>query len=71
MLDEYDFSFTVRGKYFHRHPKNYQTRLQGIQFFTNDEGRKTGALIDFKEHIKIWTQILEKYENLTSTQRRK
>ena len=68
ILDEYDFSKGVRGKYFHRHPKNYQTTLQGIQFFTNEQGRKTAVLINLKQHMKLWADVLEKYGNKATFQ---
>jgi len=68
MLDEYDFSKGVRGKYFQHYPKNYQSTLHGIQFFTNNQGRKTAVLIYLKEHIKLWEDVVEKYGNLNSFQ---
>lgn len=68
MLDEYDFSNGARGKYLNRYPKNYQTSLQGIQFLTNNEGRKTAVLIYLKEHSKVWADVVEKYGNMASFQ---
>jgi hypothetical protein len=54
MLDEYDFSKGVRGKYFHS--------------ITNNQGRKTAVLIYLNKYPKIWTDVLEKYGHLSSFQ---
>ncbi|MFB2973888.1 BrnT family toxin [Aerosakkonema sp. BLCC-F183] len=60
MLDEYDFSQGVRGKYFQRYRKNNLPALADIQFLTDSQGRKTGVIIDLKEHWELWVDILEK-----------
>ncbi|MCL1473084.1 hypothetical protein [Argonema antarcticum] len=62
MLDEYDFSQGVRGKYVQRYPKNNLPALPGIQFFTDSQHRKTAVLIDLKKHWELWADLLEKYE---------
>lgn len=28
--------------------------MRGIQFVTDDKGRKVGVLIDFKKHADVW-----------------
>ncbi len=31
--------------------------MTGIQFITDERGRKTGAIIDFKKHRALWEDI--------------
>jgi hypothetical protein len=40
--------------------------MQGIQFVTDTEGRKTAVIIDLKKHGELWEDI---YDNLIARQR--
>lgn len=33
--------------------------MQGIQFLTDDQGKKTAALVNLKEHSEFWADVLE------------
>jgi hypothetical protein len=33
--------------------------MTGIQFVTDDKGRKTGVLIDLKKHKELWEDIAD------------
>ena len=61
MLDEYDFSQGVRGKYFQKYQNNNLTPLAGIQFLTDSQGRKTGVIIDLQKYSNLWSDITEEY----------
>ena len=37
--------------------------MKGIQFVTDDEGKKTAVLIDLKEHGELWEDL---YDSLTA-----
>ncbi|MGK7877377.1 MAG: hypothetical protein AB4426_29990 [Xenococcaceae cyanobacterium] len=63
MLDEYDFSQGVRGKYYQQYRNNNLKRLKGIQFFADAHGRKIGALIDLKQHQALWHDVLNRYDH--------
>ena len=41
--------------------------MKGIQFVTNDEGKKTGVLIDLGEHARLWEDF---YDGLIAEQRK-
>lgn len=40
--------------------------MQGIQFVTDTEGRKTAVIIDLKKHGELWEDI---YDNLIARRR--
>jgi hypothetical protein len=63
MLDEYDFSRGIRGKYFSRYPNNNLPSLRGVRYLTDGQGRKTAALLDWQEHRQLWEQTLETINN--------
>jgi hypothetical protein len=42
--------------------------MTGVQFLTDDKGRKTGVLIDLKRHRGIWEDF---WDGLVSESRRK
>ena len=42
--------------------------MSGIQFVTDEKGRKVGVLIDFKKHGAIWEDF---WDGLVSESRRK
>ena len=42
--------------------------MNGIQFVTDEKGRKTGVLIDLKKHKALWEDI---WDGLVSEARRK
>jgi hypothetical protein len=42
--------------------------MTGVQFLTDDKGRKTGVLIDLKRHRAIWEDF---WDGLVSESRRK
>jgi hypothetical protein len=44
------------------------SRVTGIQFVTDEQGRKTGVLIDLKKHGAIWQDF---WDGLVSESRRK
>jgi hypothetical protein len=50
-----------------RHLKDNQT-MSGIQFVTDEKGRKVGVLIDLKKHGAIWADF---WDGLVSESRRK
>lgn len=58
MLDEYDFSAGVRGKYYPAYQNNNLKPLQGVQFVVNKQGRKTGVLIYLSEHQNLLDNVL-------------
>ena len=60
MLEEYDFSQGVRGKYVKQYRHNNLPTLPGIQFFTDERGRKTAVLVDLKQHQSLWKEIADK-----------
>ena len=33
--------------------------MRGVQFLTDHEGNKTGAIVDLKEHSQFWADVLE------------
>lgn len=61
MLDEYDFSAGVRGKYYHVYQKNNLKPLQGVQFVVNKYDIKTGVLIDLSEHQNLLDDVLAQF----------
>ena len=42
--------------------------MTGIQFVTDDKGRKTAVLIDLKKHARLWEDL---WDGLVSESRRK
>jgi hypothetical protein len=40
--------------------------MKGIQFLTNDEGKKTAVLIDLKKHGELWEDF---YDSLVARAR--
>jgi hypothetical protein len=52
-----------------RHPRLSENRtMSGIQFVTDEKGRKVGVLIDLKKHGAIWEDF---WDGLISESRRK
>jgi hypothetical protein len=51
----------------YRHLKDNET-MSGIQFVTDEKGRKVGVLIDLKKHRAIWEDF---WDGLVSESRRK
>ena len=41
--------------------------MKGIQFVTNDEGKKTAVMIDLGEHARLWEDF---YDGLIAEQRK-
>jgi hypothetical protein len=73
MLDEYDFSQGIRGKYAQRLCRSALVTLPGIQFFKDTKGQKTSVLVDLKQHAMLWRTLLAKhqlndFQFLTNTQ---
>jgi hypothetical protein len=33
--------------------------MRGVQFLTDNQGHKTAALVDLKEHSEFWADVLE------------
>jgi len=33
--------------------------MRGVQFLTDYQGRKTGVLVDLKEHSEFWADVVE------------
>lgn len=58
MLDEYDFSTGVRGKYYQAYQNNNLKPLRGVQFVVNKQGLKTGVLIHLSEHQNLLDNVL-------------
>lgn len=58
MLDEYDFSGGVRGKYYQLYHSNNLLGLQGIQFLTDQQNKRTGVLIDLQYHQRLWETLI-------------
>jgi hypothetical protein len=48
--------------------KEISTPMTGIQFVTDDKGRKTAVLIDLKKHGAIWEDF---WDGLVAESRRK
>jgi hypothetical protein len=67
MLDEYDFSQGVRGKYFQKYQNNNLATLTGIQFLIDSKGRKTGVLLDIQKHCHLWLNVLEENQSHANT----
>jgi len=44
------------------------TAVRGIQFVTNDEGKKIAVVIDLKKHGELWEDI---YDGLNARRRAK
>lgn len=65
MLDEYDFSKGVRGKYYQQYQKSNVPALTRIQFVVDSQGRKTGVLMDLHEYQTIIDEYLT--EELSET----
>lgn len=61
MLDEYNFSGGVKGKYYRAYQKNNLKPLQGVQFVVNKQGIKTGVLIDLNEHQNLLNDVLAQF----------
>ncbi|MEX0701602.1 MAG: hypothetical protein WD069_05840 [Planctomycetales bacterium] len=40
--------------------------MKGIQFVTNDKGKKVGVIIDLHEHGELWEDV---YDSLLARQR--
>lgn len=50
LLDEYDFSQGVRGKYHQAYQNNNLPPLPDIQFLTDQQNQITGVFIDLQPH---------------------
>ncbi len=61
MLDEYDFSQGVRGKYYQQYQNRNLKPLRGVQFIIDTQGRKTGVILDWNEHQKFWHDCLNQF----------
>lgn len=61
MLNEYNFSGGVKGKYYHAYQKNNLKPLQGVQFVVNKQGIKTGFLIDLSEPQNLLGNVLAQF----------
>lgn len=68
MLDEYDFSQGVRGKYFQAYQQSKQTTLPGIHFLIDSKGRKRAVIVDLREHRTVWEDCAEKLSTSNSPQ---
>lgn len=68
MLDEYNFSQGVRGKYFQAYQRSKQTTLPGIQFLIDSKGRKRAAIVDLREHRVVWENCAKKIGTLNNPQ---
>ncbi|MFO5494543.1 MAG: hypothetical protein ACLBM6_18845 [Cuspidothrix sp.] len=64
MLDEYDFSQGVRGKYHQAYQNNNLPKLPGIQFLTDQKNRRTGVFIDLLSHQQLWETVINQYPHL-------
>ena len=64
MLDEYDFSQGVRGKYHQVYQNNNLPKLQGIQFLTDQKNKRTGVFIDLLYHQQLWETVINQYPHL-------
>ncbi len=42
--------------------------MRGVQFLTDNQGHKTAALVDLKEHSEFWADVLEECSDLTGFQ---
>jgi len=51
----------------HRHLKDNET-MSGIQFVTDEKGRRVGVLIDLKKHGAVWQDF---WDGFVSESRRK
>jgi hypothetical protein len=40
-----------------RMPRRRATAMTGIQFLTDEKGRRTAAVIDLKKHKQLWEDI--------------
>ncbi|ACK73403.1 hypothetical protein PCC7424_5051 [Gloeothece citriformis PCC 7424] len=68
MLDEYDFTGGVRGKYYQQYQNGNIKPLKGIQFVTDTKGRKTGVLIDLNEYQYLWDECLKTFDESVKVQ---
>lgn len=68
MLDEYDFSQGVRGKYYQKYQNNNLPTFKGVQFLTDNNNRRTGVFIDLKFHLNLINDLLKSYNNLPNLQ---
>lgn len=42
--------------------------MRGVQFVTDDQGRKTAVLVDLKEHSEFWADVIEEDSDSTDFQ---
>ncbi len=68
ILDEYDFSTGVRGKYYQHYQNNNLPSLKGIQLLRDRQNRKTGVLIDLQTQQNLWDTVSPKYDYLSNIQ---
>ena len=66
ILDEYDFSTGVRGKYYQHYQNSNLPSLKGVQLLRDRQNRKTGVLIDLRIHQNLWDTVSRKYEHLSN-----
>jgi hypothetical protein len=65
MRKEYDFSKAKRGGFYRRYAKSLSRALtpgaamQGIQYVTNDSGKKVAVQIDLKKYGQIWEDFCD------------
>jgi hypothetical protein len=58
MLEEYDFTKGVRGKYYQAYENNNLRTLPGVQFLVDYKGSKTGVLLYLSEHHNLCYEII-------------
>ncbi|PSF34539.1 hypothetical protein C7H19_18405 [Aphanothece hegewaldii CCALA 016] len=63
MLEEYDFSGGVRGKFYQAYQNNNLQPLPGVQFVVNKHGIKTGVLIYLSEHHNLLNNVLAQFDS--------
>ncbi|MBE9057566.1 hypothetical protein [Sphaerospermopsis sp. LEGE 08334] len=68
MLEEYDFSTGVRGKYYQQYQNNNLPQLPGIQFLTDQQNKRTGVFIDLQPHQTLWETVINQYPELENIQ---
>jgi hypothetical protein len=68
MLDKYNFSTGVRGKYYQAYQNNNLPSLPDIQFLTDQQNKRTGVLIDLQHHQPLWETLINQYSHLGNIQ---
>jgi hypothetical protein len=64
MLEEYDFSQGVRGKFGKFDRTKQRVMPSGIQFVTDIQGRKTAVFVNLQEWARLWRKVVEQYPDL-------